>query len=144
MSKKRYFLKIVIGALFIATSVGKFFLVSGVAREIKDYQLIPDSLALPAAIALIAYELTVGIWLLTSKKTSWAAYAGIGLLTVFMLAKASMAIRGLPVSCDVCFGTFLSLPLWANLILNTSMIIALLIVLKGLPEKKLAISLQTP
>lgn len=131
MIKASYFLRVVIAALFISAGIAKAFLIDGVAREISDYQLVPAVLVDIAAIGLILFEIVIGIWLLTGKRTNLAAYLSIGLLCLFMVAKISALIRGLELSCNVCYGALFSLPLWANMILNIGMIAGLLLVLYG-------------
>lgn len=122
----KYFIRICLGALFIAAAIAKTAILPSVALEIHEYQIVPFGLLMPAAFALVIVEFILGVWLMTNKKPRWAAIASIALLSIFVLAKISAVMRGIDIRCEVCFGTFLSMPLGYNLALN-GMMIALLV-----------------
>lgn len=70
---------------------------------VAGYELLPESLISPAAIALPAAELILGLMLLLGVFTRAAAAASAALLVMFMAAIVWAWSRGLQIDCG-CFG----------------------------------------
>ncbi|MFA5507436.1 MAG: MauE/DoxX family redox-associated membrane protein [Vulcanimicrobiota bacterium] len=135
MDKVVTVLRVSLGVLFIYASLDKLLQPVAFSEMIMGYRLVPVSLVTLAATVLPWLELLVGgcliIGFLHRSAATWAT--GFGL--VFLLAKISVILRGLDVSCG-CFSvnggssiTWSDIP--ANLVL---FLVALVVLLKG-PDK---------
>jgi len=120
--------RIIIGALFIGSAIAKTLAFHIVIMEILYYQLIPEALAVPGAVALLAAEFALGAFLLIGYKVKVMTWATIGLLALFLLVKVSAVARGIE-ACPACFGTLLVLPLEIVIGLNLLMSMMLVYVL---------------
>ena len=90
-----------LGAVFIYAGSGKLLEPKAFAVLIEAYGILPDSLLLPAAVALPALELAAGIGLLFDIKASLSIIAALlGLFIAFLSYGIWM---GLDVDCG-CFG----------------------------------------
>ncbi len=99
-----WFLRLGLGAVFVAAGLAKLRDPAGFADEIANYRLLP-SLAPLLAITLPAVELVVGVAIVVGP-AAWrraAAVASAALLAVFTVAVAQVVARGIDVDCG-CFG----------------------------------------
>ncbi len=76
----------------------------GSSRAIRGYKLLPESLCRPAGIALPLLEISISIGLLVGWRPLAFALAGTALLFTFLVAQASVLIRGMEVGCG-CFSS---------------------------------------
>lgn len=91
----------VIGGIFIYAGILKLLEPEVFAVQIKGYGLIPEKLAMPAAVCLPLLEVAAGIGLVFDIKASLALTAG--LLTLFTAAVGYGIWMGLNIDCG-CFG----------------------------------------
>ena len=91
-----------ISGLFLYAGGSKLLALPSFAQTISDYGLIPDSLALPAALFLVAAELIAALALLADLR---GGLTGIILLLLLFIAVLAYGIHlGLDVDCG-CFGS---------------------------------------
>jgi putative oxidoreductase len=81
------------------------------AAAIARFQLIPDYLIHPLALALPPLEIFCGLALLAGPWKRQAALAIALLSGVFLAAVLSAASRGIEVECS-CFGSSVAEPVW--------------------------------
>ncbi|MEO3796092.1 MauE/DoxX family redox-associated membrane protein [Nonomuraea sp. B10E15] len=90
-------------AALLFAALGKLRDVPGFARSVAGYQVLPDGLAGPAAVGVLAAELAAAGLLLVPGGRRWgAAVAGL-LFAAFLAAMASVMRRRMTVDCG-CFG----------------------------------------
>ncbi|MFP5213634.1 MAG: cation diffusion facilitator family transporter [Acidobacteriota bacterium] len=104
-NKPLYFwVRIILGVIFIAASVGKIIDPEGFAKSIHNYQIIPESLINLTAIVLPWLELILGVFLVLGFWTYGSVVISNLLLGVFFAALAFNTARGINVHCG-CFIT---------------------------------------
>ncbi|KEO83939.1 hypothetical protein EL26_07050 [Tumebacillus flagellatus] len=96
-------LQLVLGAVFLYSSVTKIVDVYSFSLILKSYDLLPEALIKPLAIALPMAEFLLGAAILFRPAARWAA-AGIGLISLLftgvMISKWGTVM---PYGCG-CFG----------------------------------------
>src|SRR5262249_7691020 len=89
-------LRVLLGALMLATGLGKALDMSGFGEIIAAYRLgLPDALLFPTAFGIAAVELVLGTWLLAGWRLAIAARVSIALNFANCLLLASALWRGL-------------------------------------------------
>lgn len=108
----RWMLRTGLGALILATGIGKMLDIAGFAQVIDTYQfgLGPEALS-ATAVMITAFELLLGIWLLSGWHLSRAAIAGAGLNAGYFVLMSSSLMRGLELNNCGCFGVYFANPL---------------------------------
>lgn len=99
-----FWLRLILGAIFIVSSVGKIHDPGAFAKIVYNYQLLPDVLINLVAIILPWLELMLGICLMGGFRLPGAVALANGLLVVFFGALVFNVARGLDVHCG-CFST---------------------------------------
>lgn len=99
-----FWIRLILGAIFIVSSVGKIHDPGAFAKIVYNYQLLPDPLINLAAIILPWLELMIGICLMGGCWLPGAVTLANGLLVVFFGALVFNVARGLDVHCG-CFST---------------------------------------
>ena len=89
--------------IFIYASIDKIAYPAAFAKNIYNYQILPDALINLTALLLPWLELFLGLCLLTGIWLPGAVLAVNGLLLLFLIAFVSNLARGLDVNCG-CFG----------------------------------------
>lgn len=109
--------RLALGAIFVYAGLLKALDVTSFAGSIVNYQLLPELLNYLAAATLPYIEMLAGSLLLIRRHVRGAALLLGGLTGVFMIALASVLIRGLDIDCG-CFGvaapTSAVTALWRN------------------------------
>jgi hypothetical protein len=109
------FLRFAIGAILLATAVGKLLDVSGFARILGQYQVFPPGVLWPIAVAMPAAELALGGWLWAGRNLAAAALVSTALHVIYVGWSAVAVLRGLKLPNCGCFGVFLARPLgWST------------------------------
>lgn len=122
-------LRIVIAALLLAAGGGKLADSAGFVLVLRSYRFFPVDLLWPVAIAIMATELLLGLWLLWGRQLFRAAQAAVGLHVIYSAWSAFMLLRGKPILNCGCFGSFLVRPLsWLTLAENL-VLVALSVIL---------------
>jgi hypothetical protein len=104
-------LRIFIALVLLATAGGKLFDVPGFARVLATYELLPESLLIPLAVAVPLAELALAIWLLSGRRILGAAVASVAMHLAYTAWSAAAILRGLKLANCGCFGVFLARPL---------------------------------
>ena len=97
-----HIIRLLISGVFLYAGGGKLFALPSFAQTIGDYGLIPEGLALPAALFLVAAEILAALALLLNLR---GGLTGITLLLLLFIAVLLYGIHlGLDVDCG-CFGS---------------------------------------
>ena len=96
--------RLVLGGLFVYAGAVKVLDPLDFAQNIRNYQLVGQSLSFVAAIVLPWLEILAGLALILGVWTRGAALVVTGLLVFFIVLTAVTMIRGLDVDCG-CFGS---------------------------------------
>ncbi|MGY3175313.1 hypothetical protein ACVWYU_004738 [Pseudomonas sp. TE12234] len=95
------------------------------ARQLADYQLLPDSLARPVARLIPLLELAIAFALLVPVSRGWAALSAAGLLALYAAAIGINLWRGRrDIDCG-CAGPDQAQPLRPVLLLRNSVLVVL-------------------
>lgn len=97
--------RLIVGGVFIWAAVTKISDPLSFAQDVKNYQLVGQSLSFLTAILLPWVELIAGIFLIIGIFPRSSALIISALLIIFILLVTVTIIRGLEVECG-CFGTF--------------------------------------
>jgi putative oxidoreductase len=103
--ENRYFsasVRIVLGALFIYSSLDKIANTAEFAKIVHNYHLLPEFSVNLFAMALPWAELLTGVLLLTGKYSKGAALLYTFMLVIFIIALLQAALRGININCG-CF-----------------------------------------
>jgi putative oxidoreductase len=95
--------RIVLGGLFVYAGIVKLLVPLDFAQNIRNYQLVGQSLAFIAALVLPWLEVLAGAFLIAGVWKRGAALAVSGLLVFFIALTVVTMARGLDVDCG-CFG----------------------------------------
>ncbi len=95
--------RLLLGGLFLYAGAVKAADVTGFARTVAGYQLLPYALNYLVAATLPFVELLAGLLLLLERKVRGAALLLAFLTVAFIGALVSVLVRGLEVDCG-CFG----------------------------------------
>jgi uncharacterized membrane protein YphA (DoxX/SURF4 family) len=96
--------RLVMAGIFIYASVDKIAHPAAFAKDVYNYQILPDALINLTALVLPWLELFLGLCLLAGIWLPGAVLAVNGLLIVFLSALVFNLARGLDVNCG-CFST---------------------------------------
>lgn len=103
--KAAWFLaRLAMAGIFIYASIDKIGQPAVFAKDIYNYQILPDSLINLTALVLPWLELFLGLCLLAGIWLPGAVLAMNGLLVVFLAALLFNTARGLDINCG-CFST---------------------------------------
>ena len=95
--------RVVFGGLFIYAGVAKVLAPLDFAQNIRNYQLVGQSLSFIAALVLPWLEILAGAFLLVGIWKSGAALVLSSLLVFFIVLTVVTMARGLDIDCG-CFG----------------------------------------
>jgi uncharacterized membrane protein YphA (DoxX/SURF4 family) len=93
-----------LAAVFIFASWGKIVDPAAFAGTIANYQILPPVWVNPAALLLPWLELVCGLGLLSGLLVRGSAFIVVILLSIFAVALAYSAYRGLDIHCG-CFAS---------------------------------------
>ena len=96
--------RVVLGGLFIYAGVVKVVDPLGFAQDIRNYQLVGQSLSFIAAVILPWLEILAGAFLVAGISKRGAALVIAGLLVFFIVLTLVTMARGLDIECG-CFGS---------------------------------------
>lgn len=100
----QFWIRLLLGAIFIIASADKIYNPEGFAQAVYNYQILPDALINLTAIILPWLELFLGIFLIVGFWLPGAVTLANGLLVVFFGSLVFNVARGLDVHCG-CFST---------------------------------------
>lgn len=96
--------KLIMAGIFIYASIDKIAQPAAFAKDVYNYQILPDSLVNLTALVMPWLELFLGLCLLAGIWLPGAVLTINGLLVVFLAALLFNLARGLDVNCG-CFST---------------------------------------
>jgi uncharacterized membrane protein YphA (DoxX/SURF4 family) len=121
--------RLVLGGLFVYAGAVKVLDPLDFAQNIRNYQLVGQSLSFVAAIVLPWLEILAGLALILGVWTRGAALAITGLLVFFIVLTAVTMVRGLDVDCG-CFGSLSRKSGWGVVLEDLGMLVLGLVLLK--------------
>ncbi|MFM8316410.1 MAG: MauE/DoxX family redox-associated membrane protein, partial [Deltaproteobacteria bacterium] len=111
------FLQLLLGLLFLTTSIGKLLDNMGFSAILRTYELFPSSLVMPLALTLSISEFFLGSWIVLNRKTRLCANIALGINIFYLLLAVATNLRGLKIPNCGCFGVFLARPMtWMTVI----------------------------
>jgi methylamine utilization protein MauE len=128
--------RVLIGLLLLATSLGKLLDLPGFARILGSYRALPDASLQAVALAISIAELALSVWLLSGRGLTGAALASAALHTVYAVWSASGVARGLKLSNCGCFGVFLARPLGWSTVAEDMVLVGLSLWLLALARRR--------
>jgi len=126
--------RLVLGGLFVYAGAVKVIDPLDFAQNIRNYQLVGQSLSFIAAIVLPWLEILAGLALILGVWTRGAALVVAGLLVFFIVLTAVTMVRGLDVDCG-CFGSLSRKSGWGVILEDLGML-ALGLALLLAPKKR--------
>ena len=121
-------LRVSLGAVFLYACASKLFHPTEFADMVMGYRIVPNELITLVASVLPWLELLVGLGLVVGLLSAGCAAWATFMSSVFLVAKVSVILRGLDVSCG-CFsvngGSSIS---WADIPASALLLSAALIV----------------
>jgi uncharacterized membrane protein YphA (DoxX/SURF4 family) len=96
--------RLAMAGIFIYASIDKIAHPAAFAKDVFNYQILPDALINLTALVLPWLELFLGLCLMGGLWLPGAVFAANGLLAVFLAAFVFNLARGLDVNCG-CFST---------------------------------------
>jgi len=121
--------RLVLGGLFVYAGAVKVLDPLDFAQNIRNYQLVGQSLSFIAAIVLPWLEILAGLALILGVWTRGAALVVTGLLVFFIVLTAVTMVRGLDVDCG-CFGSLSRKSGWGVILEDLGMLVLGLVLLK--------------
>jgi uncharacterized membrane protein YphA (DoxX/SURF4 family) len=121
--------RLVLGGLFVYAGAVKVLDPLDFAQNIRNYQLVGQSLSFIAAIVLPWLEILAGLALILGVWTRGAALVVAGLLVFFIVLTTVTMIRGLDVDCG-CFGSLSRKSGWGVILEDLGMLAMGLALLK--------------
>ncbi len=121
--------RLVLGGLFVYAGAVKVLDPLDFAQNIRNYQLVGQSLSFVAAIVLPWLEILAGLALILGVWTRGAALVVTGLLVFFIVLTAVTMVRGLDVDCG-CFGSLSRKSGWGVILEDLGMLVLGLALLK--------------
>jgi hypothetical protein len=104
MRLARIVARLTIAGIFIYASVDKIAHPAAFAKDVYNYQILPDALINLTALVLPWLELFLGLCLLAGIWLPGAVLTANGLMVVFLAALVFNLARGLDINCG-CFST---------------------------------------
>ncbi len=106
-----------IGTILLATAAGKLLDVPGFARVLGTYEVFPEGLLFPLALAVPIVELALALWLFSGRALAGAAFCSTAMHAAYVAWSWAALARGLRLRNCGCFGVFLARPLtWATVV----------------------------
>ena len=108
-------MRFAIGAILLATAVGKLLDIPGFARVLGTYNAFLPGALVPIAVTIPVAELALAFWLFSGRNLAASALASAGMHGAYALWSAVSVLRGLKLPNCGCFGVFLARPLgWST------------------------------
>ncbi len=113
-----FLMRMLLGAVFSYSAWCKILAPQALSDAIVGFEIIPESIALEAAIMLIWLELFCGIFMFLGLWARATVIVITCILTLFEIGLIHVVISGIEVSCG-CFGQFSETPVgWSTIVRN--------------------------
>jgi len=129
-----FILRVVLGSIFIAASIGKLSHQDEFVSVVTSYGLLPDSLARLYASVLPWAELIIGCLLVIGLFSRFASAMSIPLITSFLVANTYGLFHSVEGTCGGCFGQLLPMSQSIALVIDAVMLLIALRLLFHKPE----------
>jgi putative oxidoreductase len=96
------FFKVLMGALFVISSITKISDPASFVDSIANYKILPKTLLMPMAIVVPWIQMLAGVMLVLDIYAQSSAFIVSGLLVVYIIAITSAYVRGIDIDCG-CF-----------------------------------------
>jgi uncharacterized membrane protein YphA (DoxX/SURF4 family) len=107
----RWFLRLFIGVILLASALGKSLDLSGFVEVLRTYRVFPEALLWPLALLVTSVEFIMGAWLLSGWCLKAGALAAMWLNIGYAAWMTVSLLRGLELANCGCFGVFIPRPL---------------------------------
>jgi len=115
-------IRILIGCLFVVSGFEKLIgPYQNFLYVVQSYEFLPTLMEDAVARVLPWIELFLGVFLITGLWLKWTLRSTLILFLMFILIVGQALLRGLPIDECGCFGSLISLPLAAVLILDSTL-----------------------
>ena len=118
-------LRVLLGVVFLFSAIAKLLSIDSFEIYIFSFKIISLEASFLLARLLIAFEVILGIWLITNVKNRysfWCAFATLSIFTIFLLI---LSLTGNQDNCN-CFGEFIKMNPKESIIKNLIMILFLI------------------
>lgn len=129
-----FFLRILLGLVFLLSSWGKLRYPRVFAESLLAYRVLPEELITLVALTLPWLEFLAGLILLVGYRVRGGALVTGALSALFFLVVSSVIWRGLDLSCGCFVGVEWARVNWLHLGLNLALLGAAVIVYRGDPK----------
>jgi methylamine utilization protein MauE len=138
MSQRRLavVLRTAIGTILLATAVGKLLDVGGFAKVLGTYEVFPEGVLFPLALAVPLVELALAVWLYSGRALVGAALASVAMHGAYVAWSWAALARGLHLSNCGCFGVFLARPLTRSTVVEDAVLAAASLVLLAVARRR--------
>ena len=129
--------RIIIGSIFIVSSLGKLFSpYQNFLYVIQAYQLLPSWAEVLTAQVFPWVEFIIGVFVFLGFWTPWALRGALFLFGVFVVVVGQALLRGLPLESCGCFGEWIHLKPHTVIILDSLCLLITFILLRNLALTK--------
>lgn len=111
MTPLRWFLRLFIGGILLASALGKSLDLPGFVEVLRTYRAFPDAALWPLALTVTGAEWALSVWLLSGWCLRTAALAALWLNAGYAVWMTVSLLRGLELTNCGCFGVFFQQPL---------------------------------
>ena len=113
-----FLMRLVLGAIFSFSAWSKIMAPQALADAIVGFEIIPEGIALEAAMMLIWLELICGTFMILGLWARATVIVITVMLTLFEVGLISVVVRGIDVDCG-CFGQFSEMRVgWSTIFRN--------------------------
>jgi uncharacterized membrane protein YphA (DoxX/SURF4 family) len=130
-------LRIVIGSVFLVSSLGKLFSpYQNFLYVVQAYQLLPSGGELLVAQIFPWLELITGAFVFLGLWTPWALRGALTLFGIFVVVVGQALVRGLPLENCGCFGGWVHLKPQVVIVMDSAGLLLTLLLLRNLSYVK--------
>ncbi len=120
-------IRILLGLMFIASAVMKVLSLDTFVIYVYSFKIFSFVLTEIAARLLIAFEMVLGLLLITKEKYKWTWWTATGLMAAFTLFLIYVSIFRNDENCH-CFGDIIEVKPWVSIIKNVALLGVLMLV----------------
>lgn len=118
-----FIMRMILGAVFSFSAWSKIMAPQVLADAIVGFELVPESIALEAAIMLIWLELICGAFMILGLWARATVIVITAMLAIFQAGLVSVILRGIEIDCG-CFGQFSEIHVgWSTVLRNTALLL---------------------
>lgn len=103
--------RLFIGAVLLASALGKSLDLPGFVEVLVTYRLFPDGLLWPLALMITGIEWVLAAWILAGWSLATSALIALGLNGAYAMGLIVTLFRGLDLPNCGCYGVFFPQPL---------------------------------